>query len=91
MDHEHNKQKKIDRAVRGLQRACKPVPPSHDFEVNNQGTIFLFTPLTQAAKDWIAEHIPDDATYFGKALVVVEHRYAADIAVGIIAAGLTSE
>lgn len=90
MDREYNKQRKLDRLKSNLHRACRPKTPAYDFEVRNEGTIFLFTPLTQAAKDWIAENIPDDATYFGPALVV-EHRYAADIAQGMLAAGLTSE
>jgi hypothetical protein len=61
-----------------------------DVSVRNEGSIFLFQPHTEAAKDWIAEHIPEDAQYFGTALVV-EHRYAGDIAEGMKGDGLTLE
>jgi hypothetical protein len=66
---------------------AKVVPIRPDFCVRNEGSIFLFHPVTAAAKEWGAEHIPDDAQYFGHALVV-EHRYAANILDGILAAGL---
>jgi hypothetical protein len=58
-----------------------------DFEVQNEGTIYLLRPLTPAARAWVAVHISDDAQYFGDA-VVVEHRYIRDIVAGIIADGL---
>jgi hypothetical protein len=53
-----------------------------DFTVQDEGTIFLLIPNTDAAQGWIEEHIPDTAQYFGAA-VVVEHRYIADIVHGI--------
>jgi hypothetical protein len=46
-----------------------------DVLVLNDGTLFLFCPLTQQAKDWIEEHVQSDAQWFLSALVV-EHRYA---------------
>jgi hypothetical protein len=58
-----------------------------DLSVRNEGSIFLLQPHTEAAHDWIAEHIPEDAMTFGDA-VVVEHRYIADIVNGAIADGL---
>lgn len=61
-----------------------------DVVVNDQGTIVLFTPMTDTAKQWISEHIPDDAQWFGRSLVV-EHRYADDIAVGMESDGLVVE
>ena len=53
-----------------------------DFTVQNEGSIFLLRPHTQAAQDWISEHIPPDAQRFGNA-VVIEHRYICDIVDGI--------
>jgi len=50
------------------------------------GSLFLFCPLTCAATDWIEEHVPE-ATWFG-ASIVVEHRYAEDLALGMLADGL---
>jgi len=58
-----------------------------DFTVQNEGTIFLLVPNTPLAQEWIEEHIPDTAQYFGDA-VVVEHRYIADIIEGIQQSGL---
>jgi hypothetical protein len=60
---------------------------SVDFAVQNHGSIFLFQPLTPVAQEWIDEHISDDASYFGDALVV-EHRYVESIARHAIADGL---
>jgi hypothetical protein len=58
-----------------------------DFFVENHGSIFLLRPITPSASDWISEHIPDDALFFGEA-VCVEHRYIADIVAGIQRDGL---
>jgi hypothetical protein len=60
-----------------------------DIHIQNEGTVVLFRPLTQAANDWIEENIRGDAQWFGGALVV-EHRYAGDVVVGIVGAGLKS-
>jgi len=46
-----------------------------DILVQNEGTVFLFCPLTSQAKEWIDEHVQPDAMWFGNALVV-EHRFA---------------
>jgi hypothetical protein len=58
-----------------------------DVLVNNQGTLFLFCPLTAKAKQWIAENVQSDATWFNDVLVV-EHRYAWGLAEGMKDAGL---
>ncbi len=50
-------------------------PVSPDVLVNNVGTLYTFCPLTLRAKEWIDEHVQDDAQWFGHALIV-EHRYA---------------
>jgi hypothetical protein len=57
-----------------------------DVLVRNEGTVFVFCPLTAEAKQWISEHV-HDALWFGSALVV-EHRYAWPLAVGMKDAGL---
>lgn len=59
-----------------------------DFTVSDQGSIVLLSIYTDAAKEWVAEHLPADATRWGNA-VVIEHRYANDIVEGIEADGLT--
>jgi hypothetical protein len=58
-----------------------------DVLVRNEGTIFLFTPLTPAATNWICVNVQPNAQWFGNALVV-EHRYAADLAAGMREDGL---
>jgi len=58
-----------------------------DFLVVNHGSLVMLTPLTQAAKDWCEEHLPEDRQYFGRG-VVVEPRYIGDIVDGIVNDGL---
>ena len=58
-----------------------------DVLVRNEGTLFLFCPLTARAKQWVAERVQTDATWFGNALVV-EHRYARELGKGMRDAGL---
>jgi hypothetical protein len=53
-----------------------------DFYVVDEGTIWLFTPLTPLAFDFLAEHIQSDAQYFGPSLAV-EHRFVYDLLVGL--------
>lgn len=64
-----------------------PANTTPDFYVENHGSIILLRPVSSAAKEWIDEHIPEDAQYFGNA-VVVEPRYIADIVQGIQNDGL---
>ena len=58
-----------------------------DVHISDEGNIFLFQLLTDAARAWVAEHVPDDALYFGRSLVV-EHHYAGDLAASMVADGL---
>ena len=60
-----------------------------DILVRNEGTLFLFCPLTPQAKQWIGQHV-QDALWFGNVLVV-EHRYAWGLAVGMRDSGLVLE
>jgi len=59
---------------------------SPDVLVANEGTIFLFNPLTTKAQDWITENV-QDAIWFGTTLVV-EHRFALGLAAGMSQDGL---
>jgi hypothetical protein len=60
-----------------------------DFVIQNDGTILLFRPLTDAAREWLEANVQEDAQWFGGALVV-EHRYAGALAVALIEAGFTA-
>jgi hypothetical protein len=58
-----------------------------DFVVRDEGTIWLFTPLTPAALRFLSEHIQDDAQYFGDSLAV-EHRCVESLLHGLQEHGL---
>jgi hypothetical protein len=60
-----------------------------DFVVRDEGTIWLFTPLTPAALRFLCEHIQEDAQYFGDSLVV-EHRCVEGLLVGMKELGRSS-
>jgi hypothetical protein len=61
--------------------------PVIDVKVENHGTIMLFRLLTDAAEEWVDENVPDNSQYWSDSLVV-EPRYAEDLALGMIEAGL---
>lgn len=57
-------------------------------EGEQNATVFLLQPKTKAAREWVREHIPDDAARLGEN-VAVEYRYIENLAQGIQDAGLT--
>lgn len=59
-----------------------------DFTIQNEGSIYLFRPLTPAAAAHIEENVSEEAQWFGGALVV-EHRYAGDLAAQLQEEGFT--
>jgi len=62
-----------------------------DITVTSDGpmsSVFVFTPHTDAARVWIGENIPDDATRWAGGFVA-EQRFALDIAQGMVDGGLT--
>lgn len=65
--------------------------PQADFTLFSDvphATIYLLTPLSEAAHAFLDQHIPEDATYLGPSLAV-EHRFLHPLLAGIDAAGLT--
>lgn len=66
------------------------MPAIIDVTVSRSGSLFLFQPLTPTAKEWIDGQVGTEATFFGSALVV-EHRYAHDLAQGMLDDGLVVE
>jgi len=55
-----------------------------DLLVTGEGpftTVYLLHPLTNAAYEWVAEHLPEDAQRLGDA-IAVEHCYIGDIVDG---------
>jgi hypothetical protein len=61
-----------------------------DFTVRDEETIMLLFPESEAAREWVEEHLPDDCLTWAGA-VVIEHRYVPDILAGIVTDGLTIE
>jgi len=55
-----------------------------DVNIRRSGSLFLFKPATNRGRTWLLENT--DGTWLGDALVV-EHRYARDLADGLIAEG----
>lgn len=66
------------------------VPHTPDVLVCNEGTVFLFCPLTSRGEEWIDEHVLSEAQWLGSALVV-EHRFAWGLAQGMKDARLVLE
>ena len=60
-----------------------------DISVSNCGTIFLFRPLTDAAREHLESNCPD-AQWFGGALAC-EHRYAGGLTGTLQSDGFTIE
>jgi hypothetical protein len=50
-----------------------------DFRIEGGGTVYLFRPLTETAREHLETNVQSDAQWFGDALAV-EHRYARDLA-----------
>ena len=59
-----------------------------DFSIRDEGSIVLFEPLNDDARDHLTENVQEDAQWWGGALVV-EHRYARDLVNGLASAGFT--
>jgi len=58
-----------------------------DFLLHDEGTVLLLRPMNEVAKAWADEHVGQDN---GVSLcVVIDHREADDIILGIRADGLT--
>lgn len=62
--------------------------PETDVTLSGSGSVYLFHLLTEAARDWVDTYVSTDREMFGGALAV-EHRYVADLALGMRAGGLS--
>ena len=63
--------------------------PEHDFTVDDEGTIVIITQVSEAAKQWLYAHLPEDCPRWGAGFAI-EHRYAKEIIEGMQNAGLMS-
>ena len=59
-----------------------------DVQLTDGGSIILFDPLTDTAKEWVKEYIPADGPRMGGS-IAVERRYAFNIVQGMQKYGLT--
>jgi len=52
--------------------------PSADFAFRNHGSVVILFPLTAQAKQWVSEHLPEDAPRWAGG-IAIEPRYFGDI------------
>ena len=62
-----------------------------DVAVSNEGSLFLFTPLTPEAKQWVKDNVPLESWQWYGDGFAVEPRYSMTLVKGIQAAGLVVE
>lgn len=58
-----------------------------DVTITCHGSLFLFHVHTVPAEQWIEENVSGEQSWLGSALAV-EHRYAEELAAGMVAEGL---
>ena len=62
--------------------------PTPDFNLSNEGSLFLLAALTPEADDWCEAHLPSDRLLYA-GCVVIEPRFVENIVEGIHADELT--
>lgn len=62
---------------------------THDVETNNQGSIVLVRPVSEAAKAWIDENVADNGGLLWWAgALAVGHQYVCELIEGMVNDGL---
>ncbi len=59
-----------------------------DVHVENEGSIFVFTPMTPAAREWVDDNVHSEPWQWTGASLCVDHRFARDLAQGMLTDGL---
>lgn len=59
-----------------------------DVRVENHGSLYVFQPLTAAAREWVDEHVALEGWQWIGGGFAVEPRYAHDLEHGMIVDGL---
>jgi len=59
-----------------------------DMLIDDNGTIFMFTPITALGREWVDEHLSLEGWQWMGLSFAVEHRFAAGLAQGMKADGL---
>lgn len=60
-----------------------------DVAISDEGTIVLFKPLTEAAREWISDHVQSESWQWLAGRLAVEHRYASVLIEAMRGDGLT--
>lgn len=59
-----------------------------DITVDDHGTIFMFTPITTLAQEWVRDHLSLEGWQWLGASFAVDHRFARPLAEGMAEDGL---
>ena len=59
-----------------------------DFKIQDHGSIVILFPISDEARDWVSEFIPEDHQHC-EGGVVMGHQYADDVINGALDYGLT--
>lgn len=70
----------------GENHDCRQQP---DFTITNHGSVWSFQPHTEAAQEWLDEHVEAEDWQFVGPSLCVDHRLAYALAEGIAEAGFT--
>lgn len=60
-----------------------------DIDINDQGSIVMFTPRTDAGREWMDENVESEPWQWMGPSLCVDHRPAQDLVEGMQEAGLT--
>jgi len=62
--------------------------PTHDFRIQFEGSIVILWPDSKRALQWCYDHLPETCDRWGKNGYVIETRFIADVAAGMVRDGL---
>lgn len=63
-----------------------------DFRIQNHGSIFILTGLSEKCRNWIENNVGDENTLtYGQHGIVVDHRYICDIIDGLTENGFSQQ
>ena len=62
-------------------------PDMSDFQITDQGSIFLIRPLNEAARQWLDENVVTEAWQWVEGALCVEARFARELVAEITDAG----
>jgi len=65
--------------------------PIHDFRIQNEGSVVILHPDSQAALEWCYAHLSESADRWGRAGYVIEPRYIGAVVIGMRRDGLMSD